>query len=198
MFFSKLKQDKAETLEETAGNEETPAEEPKTGETPAEKEPEEASAAEPEEPKVETPPAIDWKDRYVRLLADFDNFKKRTARDREDTYFYAEKDILEDILPTVDSLALALSNAQSPDDPFVKGVQMVYDSLLAALQEHGAKPFDSVGEELDTAKMEAIAQLPSAEIEEGKVSNEVKKGWMLNGKVLRAAQVVVSSGAQNG
>ena len=137
----------------------------------------------------------DWKDLYARLLADFDNFKKRTARDREDTYRYAEADILGDMLPAVDNLALALATAKNPDDPFVKGVQLVYVSFLGALKDHGAEPFDSVGKPFDTETMEAIAQLPSDETEEGKVSNEVKRGWMLKGKVLRAAQVVVSSGS---
>ena len=80
------------------------------------------------------------------------------------------------------------------DGSSFKGVQLVYDTLLKSLKEHGAEPFDSVGKELDTEKMEAIATLPSADIEEGKVSIESKKGWMLKDKVLRAAQVVVSSG----
>ncbi len=149
-------------------------------------------AAAPEEAKKPTEP--DWKDRYARLLADFDNFKKRTARDREDTYRFAEADILKDILPTVDHLSLALANAKDKNDDFVKGVQLVYDSLLKALKEHGAEPFDSIGKVLDPERMEAIASLPSADVEEGKVSNEAKRGWVLKEKVLRAAQVVVSSG----
>ena len=163
----------------------------------AEEKPAEAKAeAKKDEKSAEEkkPVEVDWKDRYARLLADFDNFKKRTARDREDTYLFAEMDILRDVLPTVDHLALALANAKDKDNEFVKGVQIVYDTLLKALKEHGAEPFDSVGEKLDPDKMEAIASLPSAEIEEGKVSNEAKKGWMLKEKVLRAAQVVVSSG----
>lgn len=147
-----------------------------------------------EEKKEEKPAEPDWKDLYARLLADFDNFKKRTARDREDIFRYAESDILKDFLPVVDNLSLALSTAAAKDDPFVKGVQLVYDTFLNALKDHGAEPFDSVGLELDTERMEAIAQLPSETVEEGKVSNEAKRGWMLKGKVLRAAQVVVSAG----
>ena len=154
------------------------------------------SATEPEKDPVAAEP--DWKDQYVRLMADFDNFKKRTARDREDTYRYAEADILKDLLPTVDNLALALGNAKDPDDDFVKGVRLVYDTFLKALKDHGAEPFDSVGLELDPEKMEAIATLPSPDYEEGKVSTEVKRGWMLKEKLLRAAQVVVSSGKSNG
>ena len=147
-----------------------------------------------EEKNDEKPAEPDWKDHYARLLADFDNFKKRTARDREDIFRYAESDILKDFLPVVDNLSLALSTAADKEDPFVKGVRLVYDTFLNALKDHGAEPFDSVGLELDTEKMDAIAQLPSETIEEGKVSNEAKRGWMLKGKVLRAAQVVVSSG----
>ena len=94
----------------------------------------------------------------------------------------------------MDNLSLALANAKDAEDPFVKGVRLVYDSLLKSLKDHGAEPFDSVGKELDTERMEAIATLPSAEIPEGKVSIESKRGWMLKDKVLRVAQVVVSSG----
>ena len=193
-------------MEETADIAKEP-ETPVTPETePAEEAPQpeapKAEAPQAEEPATETPrPEAakvepDWKDLYARMKADFDNYKKRALRDREDTYRYAEADILGDVLPAIDNLALALSKAENQEDPFVKGVQLVYDSMLAALKNHGAEPFDSVGETLDPERMEAIATLPSETIEEGKVSNEVKRGWMLKGKVLRPAQVVVSNGRQ--
>lgn len=190
----------AEKNEEVSGEKPEAAE---VNETPSSKEESAEAAAEAageeadkpaEEKKDEKPAEPDWKDHYARLLADFDNFKKRTARDREDIFRYAESDILKDFLPVVDNLSLALSTAADKEDPFVKGVQLVYDTFLNALKDHGAEPFDSVGLELDTEKMDAIAQLPSDTVEEGKVSNEAKRGWMLKGKVLRAAQVVVSSG----
>ena len=167
-----------------------------TGEKPAEPE----QSAEPEKPaEPKNPAEPDWKDLYARLLADFDNYKKRAARDREDTYRFAEADILKDVLPAVDNLALALDNAKGQaNEPFVKGVRLVYDALLKSLADHGAEPFDSLGKPLDTERMEAIAQLPSADVAEGLVSNEVKRGWMLKDKVLRAAQVVVSAGAPDG
>lgn len=193
-------------MEETADIAKEP-ETPVTPETePAEEAPQpeapKAEAPQAEEPATETPrPEAtkvepDWKDLYARMKADFDNYKKRALRDREDTYRYAEADILGDVLPAIDNLALALSKAENQEDSFVKGVQLVYDSMLAALKNHGAEPFDSVGETLDPERMEAIATLPSETIEEGKVSNEVKRGWMLKGKVLRPAQVVVSNGRQ--
>lgn len=154
----------------------------------------EKDEAKVEEPKKPVEP--DWKDQYARLLADFDNFKKRTARDREDTYRFAEADILKDILPVVDNLSLALANAKDKEDAFVKGVQLVYDSLLKSLNDHGAKMMeDLVGKELDPNFHEAIATLPSAEVKEGCISNVAKTGWTLNDRLLRAAQVVVSAGA---
>ncbi len=193
-WFKKKMADEEVKKEEVATEEvadETTVETDAAAEEVAEESKPEAAEAKPAEEK---PAEVDWKDQYARLMADFDNFKKRTARDRDDTYRYAEADILKDILPTVDNLTLALSKAENPDDPFVKGVQLVSDTLLNALKDHGAEPFDSVGKPLDIEKMDAVAQLPNEEVAEGLVSNEVKRGWTLKGKVLRAAQVVVSSG----
>lgn len=139
-------------------------------------------------------PEPDWKDRYARAMADFDNFRKRTLRDRDELAKFAASDILKDLLPTVDNLALALDKAEHKEDPFVQGVKLAYDGFLKALADHGATPLDSVGEPFDANYHEALAQLPSSDVEEGHVMNEVKRGWLLNGKLLRAAQVVVSAG----
>ena len=183
-------EEKRESAEKPVGEEAVKAD--ATGEETA------ASAQEAGDAGKEKPAEPDWKALYAITLADFDNYKKRAARDREDVYRYAESDILKDVLPSVDNLALALGSAKDKDDDFVKGVQLVYDTFLSALKDHGAEPFDSIGCELDPGKMEAIATLPSPEFEEGKVSTEVKRGWMLKEKLLRAAQVVVSSGKSNG
>ena len=205
-MFKKKAEEKKKS-EETPVAEPKPAEEAVRSEEPkaaAEKSEEAEKPAEAEKPTgPEKPAEPDWKTLYAVTLADFDNYKKRAARDREETYRYAEADILKDVLPAVDNLQLALDAAKNvPQDKegdsayaaFVKGVQLVYDTLLKSLKEPGAEPFDSVGKDLDTEKMEAIATLPHAEIPEGKVSIESKRGWMLKGKVLRAAQVVVSAG----
>ena len=150
----------------------------------------------PENPEApEKPAEPDWKDQYARMLADFDNYRKRVARDREELAQFAAKDILKDLLPTVDNLALALEKAENKDDPFVQGVKLAYDGFLKALADHGATPIDSVGEPFDANYHDALAQLPSPDVAEGVIMNEVKRGWLLHGKLLRAAQVVVSSGA---
>jgi molecular chaperone GrpE len=162
-----------------------------TAKTEAEAKVEDAPAKEAAENKTEP----DWKALYAITLADFDNYKKRALRDREDIYRYAESDIIKDVLPSVDNLALALDRATDKEDAFVKGVQLVYDTLLKALEGHGAKPMENpLGKELDPNFHEAIATLPDEKYEEGKISNIVKSGWMLGDKLLRAAQVVVSSG----
>lgn len=197
--MSEEEKKKNETTEaaEAASAETTKADAPDAPEETADA-PKSGEKAEAEK-KAEAPKEPDWKTLYALTLADFDNYKKRAVRDREDTYRYAEADILKDVLPAVDNLQRALLNAKDKaDDPFVKGVQLVHDTLLKSLKEHGAEPFDSVGLDLDTERMEAIATLPHEEIPEGKVSIESKKGWMLKDKVLRAAQVVVSSGKPEG
>jgi len=196
----------ADTAEEATAAETEPEPEKPEGETAAD----EASAAEatkedaadasaeaeqePETAEKSAELATDWKDLYARTLADFDNYRKRASRDREELVKFATSEAVKDMLPTADNLALALDQAKDKEDPFVKGVQLAYDGFLKALKDHGAEPFDSVGETLDPNRHEAIATLPSETVEEGKISTEVKKGWMLNGRLLRAAQVVVSSG----
>ena len=186
-----------EEEKKAAGESETP-ESPATPESSEKPEnPESPESPEnPEQPETpEKPAEPDWKDQYARTLADFDNYRKRVARDREELAQFAAKDILKDLLPTVDNLALALEKAENKDDPFVQGVKLAYDGFLKALADHGATPIDSVGEPFDANFHDALAQLPSPDVAEGIVMNEVKRGWLLHGKLLRAAQVVVSSGA---
>lgn len=174
--------------EQVAASEGEPAAEPEK--EAAEPEKEAAAGKAPEQAKAEP----DWKDMYARTLADFDNYRKRTARDREELVKFATSDAVKDMLPTADNLMIALDQAKDKEDPFVKGVRLAYEGFLKSLKDHGAEPFDSVGESLDPSRHEAIATLPSETIKEGRISAEIKRGWMLNGRLLRAAQVVVSSG----
>ena len=186
-----------EEEKKSAGEPENPenqesSEKPESPENPENPE----SPETPENPETpEKPAEPNWKDQYARMLADFDNYRKRVARDREELAQFAAKDILKDLLPTVDNLALALEKAENKDDPFVQGVKLAYDGFLKALADHGATPIDSVGEPFDANFHDALAQLPSPDVAEGVIMNEVKRGWLLHGKLLRAAQVVVSSGA---
>ena len=91
---------------------------------------EEAGAATEETPSAEP----DWKDMYARMLADFDNYRKRVSRDREELVKFAASETVKDMLVTADNLALALGQAKDPEDPFVKGVKLAYESFLKALK----------------------------------------------------------------
>ena len=183
----------AEPAAGTAATDAKPSEEaPAQGKTDADEAAEKTE--EPPQPE-EKPVAPDWKDRYARAMADFDNYRKRMERDREELAKFAAREVIKDMLATADNLALALDKAKDKaDDPFVTGVKMVYDGLIKTLADHGATPLDAVGEPFDADFHEALAKLPSPDVEEDVVMNEVKRGWLLHGKLLRAAQVVVSAG----
>ena len=185
----------AEAAQEPASEAESAQDSEPTQDDVPDSDSEEPVAEEVPDAKEEPATEPDWKERYARTLADFDNYRKRMARDREELAQFAAKDILKDLLPTVDNLALALDKAENKEDPFVQGVKLAYDGFLKVLADHGATPLDSVGEPFDTNFHDALAQLPSADVPEGTVMNEVKRGWLLHGKLLRPAQVVVSSGA---
>lgn len=184
----------AENTAEQVPEEPKAEEAAQTGETPA-GEAKKDDATSEEAPAEEKPAEPNWRENCARLMADFDNFRKRTARDREDLVKSAAKDVLKDVLATVDNLARALEGAKDKaDDPFVQGVKLVYDGLLKTLADHGATPIDSVGEPFNADYHEAVAQFPSPEVEEGVIMAETLRGWLLHGKLLRAAKVVVSAG----
>lgn len=152
--------------------------------------PADGQAAELEELRAKLKAA---EDRALRTMADFDNFRKRSLRDREDFARIAAGDVIKAILPTADNLERALASAPA-DDPFAKGVRLSYDSFLAALAANGASKIETDGKDFDPNFHEALAQTPSATVPAGKIAETYRTGWMLNGKLLRAAQVVVSSG----
>ncbi len=134
------------------------------------------------------------KDRYARLLADFDNYRKRQARDREELVKRANSDLLRDLLPVLDHLELALAKAADPADPFVTGVRLVYDQLLAILNNYEMRPLDTAGEPFDPAFHEALSQMPSETVPAHVVIEQFRRGWLLAGRLMRPAQVIVSSG----
>jgi molecular chaperone GrpE len=135
------------------------------------------------------------KDQYVRLLADFDNFRRRTARERQETIKRAGEDILADLLPVVDHFELALAQAADPADSFVAGMKMVYDQLIATLAKAGLVAVNAQGKTFDPREHEAIAYQPSPEVAEGYVLLQTRCGYRLGDRVIRPAAVIVSSGA---
>jgi molecular chaperone GrpE len=136
-------------------------------------------------------------DRYLRAAADLDNFRRRTVREKDELRLFAASRLLEDLLPALDNLALGLDAAHQPKadlKTLVGGVELVQQQLKAALAAHGLKEINPLGEAFDPHQHEAISHLPSAEVKAEHVLKVVRTGYVLNGRLLRPASVVVSSG----
>lgn len=134
-------------------------------------------------------------DRHTRLLADFDNFRKRMVREREEQTKRANENLLSDLLPVLDNLTIALSKAPDPKDPVVTGMKMVNDQFLSTLDKYGMRPIEAKGKVFDPAIHEALTQMPSETAPAQTVIEQFRCGWTLGGRLLRPAQVSVSSGA---
>jgi molecular chaperone GrpE len=134
------------------------------------------------------------KERYLRLMADFDNFRKRQIREREEWIKRANESLLTDFLPVVDHLHIALSKEADTSAPFVAGVKMVYDQFVAALEKNNVVPIDAKGQPFNPEWHEALSQVPSETVPANEVIEQFRCGWSLSGRLLRPAQVIVSAG----
>jgi molecular chaperone GrpE len=132
-------------------------------------------------------------DKYVRVAAELDNYKKRALREKADAIKYGNDNLLRDILPLVDSLDRAMEHACNSDDfdTFKKGLKMLQEQLLCCLQKHGVVQIESVGRDFDPNVHEAMMQVESDEHKESKVVGEFERGYLLNGRLLRPAKVSV-------
>jgi molecular chaperone GrpE len=136
--------------------------------------------------------ATDNYDKYLRAVADLDNYKKRAIREKADIIKYGKEDVIKDILPFVDSLDRALAHADNSDvQAFKEGIKLIQEQLLSCLKKHGVEKIDSVGLDFDPNFHEAMMQVESEEHAENKVVNEVQKGYLLNGRLLRPSKVCV-------
>lgn len=136
----------------------------------------------------------EYDDRYKRLFAEFENFRRRTAKERIEMITGANADLLKDLLPVVDDLNRAVKAGDAGQDAaaFAEGVKLVQNKLRNTLERKGLKPFDSIGEPFDADRHEAITQIPApTEDLKNKVVDEIEKGYMLGERVLRFAKVVV-------
>jgi molecular chaperone GrpE len=132
-----------------------------------------------------------------RTAADLENFRRRTVREKDDLRATATGRVLEDIFPVMDTLGLAINAAKQPNadvKSLVGGVEMVLAQLKTALANHGLKEINPAGETFDPHQHEAISHQPSETVKEEHVLNVVRTGYSLNGRLLRPASVVVSSG----
>jgi molecular chaperone GrpE len=132
----------------------------------------------------------------LRVAADFENFKKRAARERQEVSKYANESLLEKLIPVLDNLDMALASASSAQNSTVQqlqaGVSMIHQQLKTALAEAGLEEVDASNKMFDPNWHEAISQQESAEIPEGQVLQQVRKGYKLRDRLLRPASVVVA------
>ncbi len=136
------------------------------------------------------------REKYLRVMAEMENLRRRTLRDKEEARRFAALPLVEDLLPIIDNFKLGLSAAHGHEGgkAFAEGFEMILGQLKGALNQHGVVEIAPEGEAFDPNNHEAIAQQPDPSVEEGKVISVQRIGYRLHDRLLRPASVVVSSG----
>jgi molecular chaperone GrpE len=132
-------------------------------------------------------------DKYIRLHADFENFRRRTNKEKSELLIYGNKDLLLKILPVYDDFERALEVIQKSDnkEAIVDGIKLIFNKFSSILQQSGLKEIDAKGTEFDPELHEAITKIPASPDMKGKVVDEIQKGYLLNDKIIRHSKVVV-------
>jgi molecular chaperone GrpE len=144
-------------------------------------------------PPAAAPQEDDFRDRYLRTLADFENFRKRSEREKDDFKRYALVGVIRDLLPVIDNLERALEHAEE-DDEFHKGVALIYKQLLDVLQRNGLKPIGESGVRFDPNIHEAVVREEDPSVPSHTVVGVLQKGYFLYDRLLRPALVKVAVG----
>jgi len=130
-------------------------------------------------------------DRYLRAVAELDNYRKRAAREKTDIIKYGKEDIIRDILPFVDSLDRALEHDTGDVQAFKDGVALIQEQLLSCLKKHGVERIETAGLNFNPNFHEALMQMESDQHEDNKIVSEMERGYLLNGRLLRPSKVCV-------
>ena len=131
-------------------------------------------------------------ERYLRLMADFQNFKRRTEKEKSDIYAFANEKIIGELLNVIDNFERAMASGNAEDN-FYKGMEMILKQLLGVIEKAGASEIKALGEDFDPNFHNAIMMEDSTEYESGKVTGVLQKGYVLNNKVIRPAMVKVAN-----
>ena len=134
-------------------------------------------------------------DKFLRLFSEFDNFRKRTAKEKLDLTVTASENVIKDILPVLDDFERALQNMEKNcNEADLQGVTLIYNKLKDTLKKKGLEEIEAMGVEFNTDEHEALTMIPAPEEDQkGKVLDVIQKGYKLNGKVIRFARVVVGN-----
>jgi len=130
-------------------------------------------------------------ERYMRLMAEFQNFKRRSAKEKSDIHAYANEKIVTELLPVLDNFERALDTTGDDIEGYAKGMELIFEQLKTALEHAGLKEIESAGETFDPNVHNAVMTEESDELESGKVGKVLQKGYKLNDKVIRPAMVSV-------
>jgi molecular chaperone GrpE len=133
----------------------------------------------------------DFNDRLLRRQAEFENFRRRTDRERSEFVQYAAAEVIADILPVVDDLERALKTP-CPDENYAKGVELIYQRLMETLKRHGLEPIEAAGKPFDPHLHQAVDRVHSNEADDHTVLDEYQRGYNFKGKLLRPAMVKVA------
>ncbi|NND06187.1 MAG: nucleotide exchange factor GrpE [Saprospiraceae bacterium] len=134
----------------------------------------------------------EMKDKYLRLFAEFDNYKKRTSRERLELLRNAAEDMVVDLLPVLDDFDRIRQNEDADEDSFREGVRLVYQKLRQILERKGLQEMDTDEVDFDPELHEAITRIPAPSEElSGKILDHIEKGYYLNDKIIRHAKVVI-------
>ncbi len=135
-----------------------------------------------------------WRDKYTRLFADFENFKRNTNRERERLAAAGKEAVLEDVFPIIEHMERAIDSAKGSEDTggILQGLEMVYRELLSVLEKHGVERIRATGETFDPQLHEAVSVASSEEHPEGTILEELRPGFTRGGRLLRPAQVIVA------
>lgn len=136
----------------------------------------------------------EMKDKYLRLTAEFDNYRKRTLKEKADLLRYASEEVLKDLLPVIDDLDRALKAIETANDigSVKEGISLIVNKFNDFLKAKGVKEIEAVGQELDTDLHEAITKIPvQDDAQKGKIVDVIQKGYLLHDKVMRYSKVVV-------
>lgn len=186
--------DKKEKINEEEVKEQQEATAQKAEATENKEEKEETVSEEEKELKKLKEEVDEWKKKYLYQAAEFDNYKKRTLREKADLIKTAAERTITDILPILDDMERAMANMDKAHDldTLKKGVELVFDKLVKTLEKQGLKKIDTKGKDFDTDFHEAIAMIDAPTKEQkGKVVDCVQNGYTLNDKVIRPAKVAV-------
>jgi molecular chaperone GrpE len=138
--------------------------------------------------------AAQLKDQFLRKIAEFENFKRRTREEKDLLMKYGAEGVLLDLLPVIDDFERSIAAAREHDDAtsIAQGVEIIYGKFMRVLENRGLRPMDAKGKPFDVAFHDALLQVPSADVEPGMVLEVVEKGYLLHDKVIRHAKVTVS------